>query len=187
MNLMISGGRASSLLKVLKMAASTNIAGVHRLLVEALGDAKAIAQLDPDGYISPEIWRAAVERVRLAQFAHLPAWEGAVAVGAFIATRFLDSEPGRLTHESLRMMTLDRAMIAVVMPMSERMRRAAEFDFRPSPSGGGFIDIRGTLEVSAAMVLGLYRELINRVPGRHEVKLVTQRQDFISLEVTVSV
>ena len=157
------------------------------MLIEAIGDATALAQLGPDEFLSPENWRDAVERVRPSQFAHLPAWEGAVAVGAFIARRFLDSQAGRLPYESLRMMSLDRALIAVVMPMSERMRRGVQFDFRPRPEGGGFIDIRGTLAVRAGTVLGFYQTVIGAIPGRHEVRLVSQAKDSMTLEVSVIV
>lgn len=169
------------------MHAPTTSEGMHRLLIEAIGDATALAQLAPDGFLSPENWRYAVERVRQSHFAHLPVWEGSVALGALIARRFLDSEAGRLPYESLRIMSLDRALIALVMPMSERMRRGVQFDFRPRPEGGGFINIRGTLAVRAGTVLGFYRTVIEAIPGRHEVRLVSQAKDSMSLEVSVVV
>ena len=159
--------------------------GVHRWLVEALGDPTARDQLGPDGFLPGPEWKAAVERVIRARFGDLPAEEAALAVGAFLAHQFLESEAGRLTGESLRILPLDRALVAVLMPMSDRMRHGAQFDFRPRPEGGGFIDVRGEIAAGAATLLGFYQVMLALIPGEHEVRLAAQSHEFISLEVSV--
>jgi len=160
--------------------------GVHRWLVEALGDPVALSQLRPDDRLDPEPWRAAVERVRQARFGKLPAWDGAVAVGGFLARRFLASEPGHLTREALSLLPLERAITSVVIPMTERMRSQLELDFVPGGPGAGFLEVRGAFVVSAATLQGFFQAIIDVVPGQHLLRLAHQAEGFVSFELTAS-
>lgn len=159
--------------------------GIHKWIVEALGDSEALTQLRPDDRLAPDDWRAAVERVRQSRFAELPAWEGAVAVGAFMARRFLASDAGRITREAISAMTVQRALSTVIGPMSDRMRSEVEFDFTPGPEGGVF-EVRGQIEVSAGTLMGFFGALIESVPGRHELKLAHQAPRLIRFELVIS-
>lgn len=159
--------------------------GVHRWIVETLDDPLSLTQVGPDGFLSTARWVEAVERVRLARFAHLSAWNGAMAVGSMMARGFLSSEAGLMTREILSMSSLERACAAVVMPMSERLRRSAEFDFRPDPGGGGHIEIRGRIAMSAATVVGFFQGIVDAIPGKHLVQLEKQGAQGLTLAITV--
>jgi hypothetical protein len=163
--------------------------GVHRWIVEALGDPEAVARVGADGFLAPEEWRLAVERTRLHQFATLAEWDGNVAVGRLVANRFLESEAGRMVSESLRILPLERALGLVAMPISDRMRRSLEFDFRPLPEiGGGCIEVRGELAVSPAVLLGFYESVVKPIQGgKYSIRLSEQAPALIRLEVSLAV
>ncbi len=160
--------------------------GVHRWLVESLEDPVALAQVSLDDFLAPELWRLAVERLRLRRFGHLPEWEGAAAVGAHLGARFLASEWGQLMRESISVMPLDRALEAVVMPLADRLRRSAEFDFRARPGGGGFIEINGPIAVGAATMQGFFQVIVDAIPGQHVVRVAKDGPQHLTLEVSVS-
>lgn len=157
--------------------------GVHRWIVEALGDSTAAAEVGGDGYLKAALWHEAVERVRLTKFGALSAWDGTVAVATFVAREFLGSRHGRFMREVLAVMPLPRVFESVVLPMAERMRRRSEFSFRPTEDGGGEIDIRHTVALSPATMLGFFRGIVEVVPGHHTVHLAREETDSMVLEI----
>ena len=70
--------------------------------------------------------------------------------------------------------------------MSDRMRSAVEFDFTPAPNGGGVLEVRGEIVVSAGTLMGFFGAMIESVPGRHELKLAHQAPRLIRLELVIS-
>lgn len=156
--------------------------GVHRWIVDALGDSTASAQVGGDGYLKTEFWHPAVERVRRAKFDALPVWDGTVAVSTFVAREFLRSRQGRFMEKVLAAMPLPRALQSVVLPMAERMRRRAEFNFRPTPDGGE-IDIQPTAGLSPATMLGFFQGIVESIPGQHIVRLGHRAPDSMVVEI----
>lgn len=157
---------------------------VHRWIIEALGDAEALAQVGVDGYLPLPLFGAAMERVRLAHFANVPRQEGARLVGVRLANNFLDSEAGQMIDHSIEVLPLDRALASVVMPMGERLRRSAEFDFHAEPDGGGRIVVRGSLVVSPHTLEGFFQAVVDRIPGTYRVAISDQTQGALTLLVT---
>lgn len=158
--------------------------GVHRWIIEALGDQAALAQVGADGFLPIEHFGPAMERARLKRFPHVSREEGARLVGAHLARGFLDSEPGQMVDHSIEVLPLDRALASVVMPMGERLRRSAEFDFVASEDGGGRITIKGSLVVSPHTMVGFFQALVDRMPGAHRVELFEQTEGALTLSVT---
>lgn len=144
-----------------------------------------MTQVGADGFLDLDSWARAVERVRLTHFADLSASTGAGAVGGFLALQYFNTAQGNLVREALSVMSLERAMVAVALPMADRLRRNAQFDFRPGIGGGGLIEIRGEVVVSAFTLVGFFQELVAVIPGRHEVRLWAQERQLITLEVTL--
>lgn len=158
--------------------------GVHRWLIEATGDAEAISQIGPDNYLPAEKWGQALERLRLARFGSLPIWEGARKVGAQVANAFLDSAHGQMIAQSIAVLPLDRALQSVVIPLSERMRKAAEFDFVADPDKqGGRILVRGAFVVSGATLEGFFGAIVARIPGKHTVRVAEQGSQTLALAI----
>lgn len=158
--------------------------GVHRWLIEALGDAEAISQIELDNYLPAEKFGQALERMRLKRFPDLPIWEGANKVGRQLAEAFLDGPNGMMITESIAVMPLDRALKAVVLPLSERMRKAAEFDFVPDADNkGGRILVRAAFVVSWATLEGFFGAIIARIPGDHALNIVEQTSNTLVFAV----
>jgi hypothetical protein len=157
--------------------------GVHRWLIEPLGDAQAISEIEHDGYLPSPKFAEAIERVRLARYPTLPREEGETRVGSDLSNAFLDSQNGQVLAQSIEVLPLDRALKSVVLPLSERMRKAAEFDFLPDPSGGGRILVKGTFEVSGAMLVGFFGAIVARIPGKHTLRLAEKTAQNIVFEV----
>ncbi|MFT3708472.1 MAG: hypothetical protein QM817_12540 [Archangium sp.] len=160
------------------------MAGVHRWLIEPLGDAQSIAEIEHDGYLPAIKFGQAVERVRQARYGQLPAAEGLTRVGADLANTFLDSQNGRVLAESIEVLPLDRALKSVVLPLSERMRKAAEFDFLPASNGpGGRILVKGAFVVSGAMLVGFFGAIVARIPGNFSVRIAEQTAENLIFDV----
>lgn len=158
--------------------------GVHRWLIEALGDEEAISQIEVDNYLPSEKFGQALERLRLQRFPTLPIWEGAKKVGRQVADAFLDGPNGQMISQSISVMPLDRALKAVVLPLSERMRKAAEFDWVPDADGkGGQIQVRGAFVVSWATLEGFFGGIIARIPGDHTINITEQTSSTLVFAV----
>lgn len=156
--------------------------GMHRLLVAALGDEEALAELGADGFLAPVAWAAAVERTRRRRYPALPPPEGHRRLGQDLAETFLASPDGRLVAATLPELDLTRAFQAVLVPMADRMRRALEYDFFPEP-GGGVIRVRGQRAAPPEHIEGFFAGLVGRVRGAHRVTLA--RVDDGELELRV--
>lgn len=157
--------------------------GMHRLIVEALGDEEALSQLGPDGYLAPAPWGAALERVRARRHGNLPLADGHRAVGRELAAAFLASPAGQLVAATLPQLELERAFSSVLMPMADRMRRAFEYDFVPSPEGGR-IRIRGARVANVQNIAGFFEEMLARIPGRYALHIVREEPGLLELGVT---
>lgn len=160
------------------------MSAVHRSVVQALGDAVALAAVDRDGYLPANLWAEAFDRVRLARHPSLPLWEGSRRVGYEFAITFLRANENRLVLESLRLLTLHRAMFSVGVPMAERLRRLLQLDFIDSNDGGGLLQVRGIFVLHPAAWCGFWEGFITEVPGRFSVTLYGLGPDHLELLFT---
>jgi hypothetical protein len=143
---------------------------MHRLIVEALGDAEALARVGPDGYLAPTEWGLALERTLARRYGHLPAEVGHRLLGRELAAAFLASPAGHLVAATLPELDLERAFSSVLLPMADRMRRAIEFDFVPTPEGGRVL-VHGQRAAHAESIAGFFEVMVERVPGAYAVRV----------------
>ncbi len=160
------------------------MSAVHRSVVQALGDAAALSAVDRDGYLPAKLWGEAVERVRLQRHPSLPVWEGARRVGFEFAVAYLHASENRLVLESLRLLTLPRAMASVGVPLAERLRRLLQLDFIDAHDGGGLLQVRGNFVLHPAAWCGFWEGFGTEVRGRFSVTLSALGPDHLELLFT---